>query len=97
MCIRDRATDIRIHAEHILKTREKLNRILSESTGQSIEKIDKGTERDNIMDAETALKYGLIDRIGDPISEISRKILYLIFDYPHKHYTFCLLYTSRCV
>lgn len=64
------ATDIRIHAEHILKTREKLNRILSECTGQSIEKIDKDTERDNIMDAETALKYGLIDRIGDPISEI---------------------------
>lgn len=63
------ATDIRIHAEHILKTREKLNRIFSECTGQTIEKIENDTERDNIMSAEEALGYGLVDKIGDPISE----------------------------
>lgn len=63
------ATDIRIHAEHILSTRARLNRILSECTGQSSEKIERDTERDNIMSADEALKYGLIDKIGDPISE----------------------------
>lgn len=63
------ATDIRIHAEHTLKTREKLNRLLSECTGQSSEKIENDTERDNILNAEEALKYGLVDKIGDPISE----------------------------
>lgn len=63
------ATDIRIHAEHILKTRQKLNRILSECTGQASEKIENDTERDNIMNAEEAMEYGLVDRIGDPISE----------------------------
>lgn len=63
------ATDIRIHAEHILKTREKLNRIFSECTGQAAEKIENDTERDNIMSAEEALKYGLVDKVGDPISE----------------------------
>ncbi len=63
------ATDIRIHAEHILKTRAKLNRILSECTGQPSDKIESDTERDNIMSAEKALKYGLVDKIGDPISE----------------------------
>lgn len=63
------ATDIRIHAEHILNTRTKLNRIFAECTGQKIEKIECDTERDNIMNAEGALKYGLIDKVGDPISE----------------------------
>lgn len=63
------ATDIRIHAEHILNTRAKLNRIFSECTGQSSEKIESDTERDNIMSAEEALKYGLVDKIGDPISD----------------------------
>ncbi len=63
------ATDIRIHAEHILKTREKLNRIFSACTGQSPEKLEIDTERDNIMSAEEALKYGLVDKVGDPISE----------------------------
>lgn len=63
------ATDIRIHAEHILNTRAKLNRIFSECTGQSSEKIESDTERDNIMSAEEALKYGLVDKIGDPIFE----------------------------
>lgn len=67
---RGQATDIRIHAEHILKVREKLNRILSECTGQSVEKVEKDTERDNIMNADEAVKYGLVDIIGDPISEL---------------------------
>lgn len=66
---RGQATDIIIHANHILKTREKLNKILSECTGQSVKKIEEDTERDTILSADEALKYGLVDRIGDPISE----------------------------
>lgn len=57
------ATDINIHAQHILKTKEKLNRILSEKTGQSYETIAADTERDNFMSAEEALKYGLVDKV----------------------------------
>ncbi|MGZ9437485.1 ATP-dependent Clp protease proteolytic subunit, partial [Staphylococcus epidermidis] len=53
------ATEIEIAANHILKTREKLNRILSERTGQSIEKIQKDTDRDNFLTAEEAKEYGL--------------------------------------
>lgn len=63
------ASDMAIHVQHILDVREKLNRILAECTGQPIEKIAADTERDKIMSAEEALAYGLIDRIGDPISE----------------------------
>ena len=58
-------TEIKIHADHMVKTREKLNKILSEKTGQSLEQIEKDTERDNYMTAEEALKYGLIDEIID--------------------------------
>ena len=54
-------TEIKIHADHMVKTREKLNKILSEKTGQSLEQIEKDTERDHYMTAEVALKYGLID------------------------------------
>ena len=57
------ATDIEIHAKHIQKTRELLNKILSNNTGKDIKTIQKDTERDNYMDAETALKYGLVDKI----------------------------------
>lgn len=57
------ATDINIHAQHILKTKEKLNKILSEKTGQSYETIAADTERDNFMSAEEALKYGLVDKV----------------------------------
>ena len=65
------ATDINIHAQHILKTKAKLNKILAERTGQTVETIANDTERDNFMNAEEALKYGLIDKImfnrtGDP-------------------------------
>ena len=52
-----------IHADHMVKTREKLNKFLSERTGQPLEVINKDTERDNYMTAEEALKYGLIDGI----------------------------------
>ena len=58
-------TEIKIHADHMVKTREKLNRILSEKTGKSIEQIEKDTERDNFMTAQEALEYGLIDGIMD--------------------------------
>ena len=58
-------TEIKIHADHMVKTREKLNKLLSERTGQPLEIIDRDTERDNYMTAEEALKYGLIDGIMD--------------------------------
>lgn len=63
--ISGQATEIKIHADHMVRTREKLNRILSDRTGQSLETIEKDTERDNYMTAEEALKYGLIDGIMD--------------------------------
>jgi len=59
------ATDIKIHAELILRTRDNLNRILAENTGKSIEEIARDTERDNFMTAAQALEYGLIDKIYD--------------------------------
>ena len=58
-------TEIKIHADHMVRTREKLNKLLSERTGQSLETIQRDTERDNYMTAEEALKYGLIDGIMD--------------------------------
>ena len=58
-------TEIKIHADHMVRTREKLNKLLSERTGQSLETIERDTERDNYMTAEEALKYGLIDGILD--------------------------------
>lgn len=57
------ATDIRIAAEHIIKMKERLNRILSERTKQPLEKIAADTERDNWMTAEDAIAYGLVDHI----------------------------------
>lgn len=63
------ATEIEIAARHILKTREKLNRILSERTGQPIEKIEKDTDRDNFLSADEAKEYGLIDEVMHPIDE----------------------------
>ena len=58
-------TEIKIHADHMVKTREKLNKLLSEKTGQSLEQIEKDTERDHYMTALEALEYGLIDEIID--------------------------------
>ena len=57
------ASDIKIRAELILRTRDMLNKILSENTGKPIEQIEKDTDRDNFMTAQQALEYGLIDRI----------------------------------
>ncbi|NTU98634.1 ATP-dependent Clp endopeptidase proteolytic subunit ClpP [Candidatus Falkowbacteria bacterium] len=57
------ASDIKIMAEHILKTKDKLNNILATHTGQKIATIEKDTDRDNFMSAEEAKKYGLIDKI----------------------------------
>jgi ATP-dependent Clp protease protease subunit len=61
--VQGQAEDIKIAAEHILKTRERLNRILSERTGQPLERISIDTDRDNFMSASEALKYGLIDKV----------------------------------
>lgn len=63
--MRGQATDIKIHADHILKTKETLNRILAENTGKSVEEITRDTERDNFMDAATAAEYGLVDKVID--------------------------------
>ncbi|MDR1560337.1 MAG: ATP-dependent Clp endopeptidase proteolytic subunit ClpP [Clostridiales bacterium] len=60
---RGQATDIQIHAEHILRTKLKMNRILSNNTGRSLEEVTRDTDRDNYMTAEEALDYGIIDRI----------------------------------
>lgn len=57
------ASDIKIRTEHILKTKEKMNRIFAEHTGQKMATIEKDTDRDNFMDAEQAKKYGIIDKI----------------------------------
>ena len=57
------ASDVKIHAEHIIKTKEKLNRILSANTGKPLEVIEKDTDRDNFMSAEEACTYGLIDKV----------------------------------
>jgi ATP-dependent Clp protease protease subunit len=62
---RGQATDIKIQADLILRTRDRLNKILAANTGKSIEEIARDTERDNYMTAEEALAYGLIDKIFD--------------------------------
>ena len=59
------ATEIKIAAERILKLKKKLNTILAKLTGNTLKKITKDTERDNYMDANDALKYGIIDKIID--------------------------------
>jgi len=61
--LRGQATDLQIHAEHILRTKEKMNRILAANTGRSLEEITRDTDRDFYMTAEEALDYGIIDRI----------------------------------
>lgn len=61
--VNGQAEDIKIHAEWILKTREKLNRILASNTGQPLDKIEHDTDRDNFMGAEEACQYGLVDKV----------------------------------
>ncbi|MBR2867496.1 MAG: ATP-dependent Clp endopeptidase proteolytic subunit ClpP [Clostridia bacterium] len=60
---RGQATEIQIAAEHILKTREKLNKILAANTGKSVEEIARDTERDNYLSAQEAMEYGLVDKV----------------------------------
>ena len=60
---RGQATDIRIHAENILRTKAKLNQILAENTGKPVEEVERDTERDNFMSAEEAKAFGLIDAV----------------------------------
>ena len=60
---RGQASDIKIAAEHILKTRDRLNAIIAETTGQALEKVEHDTDRDNFMDAQEAKEYGLIDHV----------------------------------
>lgn len=64
------ATDIKVHADHIIKTRERLNRIMSEQTGQPLDVIFRDTDRDNFMSAQEACEYGLIDRVITNRSEV---------------------------
>ncbi len=61
--VQGQATEIKIAAERILKLKHKLNSILSDATGKSIDVIDNDTERDNFMDSKDALKYGLVDKV----------------------------------
>ena len=61
--VNGQAEDIKIHAEWILKTREKLNKILAANTGQPLEKIEHDTDRDNFMGAQEACEYGLVDKV----------------------------------
>ena len=64
------ASDIKIHAEHILKTKDKLNRILAQNTGKDLAQIVKDTDRDNFLSAQEALEYGLIDAIYSNRKEV---------------------------
>ena len=57
------ASDIKIHADHIIKTRERLNKIIAKHTGKSLEEIEKDTDRDNFLTSKQALEYGIIDKI----------------------------------
>ncbi len=57
------ASDIKIHSEHILRTKDKLNRILAANTGKPLETIEQDTDRDNFLTAQQALEYGLIDKV----------------------------------
>ncbi|MGN0667191.1 MAG: ATP-dependent Clp endopeptidase proteolytic subunit ClpP [Huintestinicola sp.] len=61
--ISGQCTDIKIHSDHMVHTRDKLNRILSENTGKPLDVIERDTERDNYMTAEEAMEYGLIDKV----------------------------------
>ena len=61
--LQGQATDIKIHADHIIRKRQILNKIMSERTGQPLEVIERDTERDNFMSAQEALAYGLIDKV----------------------------------
>jgi ATP-dependent Clp protease protease subunit len=61
--ISGQCTDIKIHSDHMVATREKLNRILAQNSGKTVEQIALDTERDNYMTAQQAMEYGLIDKV----------------------------------
>lgn len=61
--VKGQASDIKIHADWILKTKEKLNKIMAENSGQDYERVARDTDRDNFMSAEEACQYGLIDKV----------------------------------
>lgn len=61
--VKGQAEDIKIHTERLLKIRDTMNRIISENTGQTIEQVEKDTDRDNFMTPEDALSYGIIDKV----------------------------------
>ena len=61
--LQGQATDIKIHAEHLIRTKQKLNKLYSDFTGKPIEVIDRDVERDNFMTAEEAVAYGLVDKV----------------------------------
>ena len=67
------ASDMKIQAEHIIKTRAKLNKILSERTGKSLEQVEKDTDRDNFLDSDEAKSYGLIDEVMSNINDITKE------------------------
>ncbi len=61
--MKGQASDIKIHSDHILRTRDTLNKILAENTGKDLSQIEKDTDRDNFLSAQEALEYGLIDKV----------------------------------
>lgn len=61
--ISGQCTDVQIHSNHLLRTREKLNEILAKNTGKSLEEIQRDTERDNYLSAQQAMEYGLVDKV----------------------------------
>lgn len=61
--LKGQASDIKIHADHIIRTRERMNRLMSQQTGQSLEQIEQDTDRDHYMTAQEACDYGLVDRV----------------------------------
>jgi len=61
--LKGQATDVKIYTDHLLRTKEKMNKILSENTGKSYEQICEDTERDNFMSADEACAYGLVDKV----------------------------------
>ena len=61
--LQGQTTDIKIHADHLVRTRQKMNELLSQYTGQPLEKIAADTERDNFLSAQAAAEYGLIDAV----------------------------------
>jgi ATP-dependent Clp protease protease subunit len=67
------ASDVRIHAEYLLKTRERLNKILSERTGKPLEQVEVDTDRDNFLSAEASKEYGLIDEVMTNINDIVKE------------------------